>query len=329
MWVLPLVCISIYPLFVASQSAPATYTIYGVVQLPNGSPAPRISVRISSQASLSIEVFTNDIGRYEIPALPRGRYYVTAANPSSPEQFSDPVEVDATRGLNNRILVNISLRSGANIESRRGQNSITVALAEASQQVPKAAHKAFLRAQTYQSKKQFPKALASFDFAIKIFPSYFQAIAGRGHLNIAMGQTVEAAQDFAHALDLDDRYEPALRGSGLCKFQAGRFAESIGDFERAASEAPGNFVNHLFIGMAYYALDRRDAARSALQKALSVDPMGAVRAHVHLANLWIKESRSPEAIAEIRAYLAKMPNAPDAEQWRAVAIQLQRRSPKN
>jgi len=329
MWLFLLVCIGVSPLFVASQTVPTTYTIYGAVRLPDGSPASRITVRISSQASISLQVLTNDIGRYEIPALPRGRYYLTAVNPSAPEQFSDPVEVDATRGLNTRILVNISLRSGASIESGKGQSSITIAVAEAGQQVPKAAHKAFLRAQTYQSKKQLQKALASFDLAIRLFPDYFQAISGRGHLRIAMGQTIEAVQDFAHALELNDRYEPALRGSGICKFQAGRFAESIIDFERAASEAPGNFTNHLFIGIAYYALDRRDAARAALQKALSVDPIGAVRAHVHLANLWIKESRSPEAIGEIQAYLTAMPNAPDAEKWRAIAIQLQQRSPKN
>ena len=56
-----------------------------------------------------------------------------------------------------------------------------------------------------------------------------------------------------------------------------------------------------------------------------LDPVGAARAHVHLASLWIKQDRPREAVAELEAYLAAAPQAPDAEKWRALAGQLRRK----
>jgi tetratricopeptide (TPR) repeat protein len=107
----------------------------------------------------------------------------------------------------------------------------------------------------------------------------------RGHLLIAMRKMSEAMKDFEHALELNARHGPALRGSGLCKFQQGKYAEAIQDLERAAAAEPGNATNYYFMGVAGVALDQSEQARAALQKAISIDPVGSVRAHVHLASL--------------------------------------------
>jgi tetratricopeptide (TPR) repeat protein len=247
-------------------------------------------------------------------------------NPSDPEQSSDSVEIDASRGAPSRIAVNFFMRSGVRKAFNRSPQAVSISVAEATQQVPRQAKKALETANKYRSKNQHEQALASFDRAIEFFPDYFQALAGRGHLRLAMGQVSAAAQDFARALELNARCEPALRGSGLCKFQQGSFEDAAEDFERAAAEAPGNPMNHLLLGIANSALGRHAAAHASLGKALSLDPVGAVRAHVHLANLWIKQDRPREAIAELEAYLAAAPNAPDAEKWRILAGQLRRKA---
>lgn len=324
----PLLLLSLLSHFVLVQTSPTGYAIYGTVQLPDGSPASGIIVKISSQAGCNLQGITNNMGRYEIPGLPRGRYYLTAMNPSDPNQFSDSVEIDATRGTISRILVNFFLRSDARVESRQGKQAVSITVAEASQYIPRSAQMAFKEAQRYGSKKQYEKALVSCSRSIEIFPAYFQAIAARGHLRIVMDQVSEAAQDFAHALELSGSYEPALRGLGICKFQERRFEDAAGYFGRAASEAPGNATNHLFLGISYSALDQSPAARASLERALVIDPVGAARAHVHLANLWIKEDRLREAIAELQAYLAAVPNAPDAEKCKAAVNQLRQRVQK-
>lgn len=76
------------------------------------------------------------------------------------------------------------------------------------------------------------------------------------------------------------------------------------------------------MGIADVALDRDEQACAALQKALSIDPAGSVRAHVHLASLLIKENRPQEAAREIEVYLKAVPNPFDAEKLRALLFRL-------
>jgi tetratricopeptide (TPR) repeat protein len=310
------------------MQAPAVYTIYGTVCLPDGSPASGIIVSISSQAGCNLQVTTDNLGRYEIPGLPRGRYYLTATNPSEPGQSSDSVEVDAPHGAAGRILVKFILRSDARFKSMRGTQTVSVTVTEASQRVPGPAEKAYKEGQRYSAKKRYSEALASYSNSIGIFPAYFQALGARGHLRIVMGQASEAEKDFTQALELNGSYEPALRGLGICRFQEGRFEEAAELFVRAASESPGNALNHLFLGISYSELGRSAAARVSLEKALAVDPVGAVRAHVHLAGLWIRDDRPQEAIAELEAYLSAAPGTPDAETLHATLNQLRQRVPK-
>jgi lipopolysaccharide biosynthesis regulator YciM len=75
--------------------------------------------------------------------------------------------------------------------------------------------------------------------------------------------------------------------------------------------------------MANLALDRRAPARYALQKALAIARKGAARAHVHLANLAIKENRPQDAIRELQAYLDAQPHTEDAEKLRAIIARLE------
>ncbi len=300
----------------------ANHVIYGIVRLPNGEPASRVTVRVTSQSGLDWQVFSDDMGRYEIRDLPRGRYHVNAVNPADPNQFTEAVEADTGRSFSGRLLVHIYLRYRATAEPVREKGGAMVSVAEATQHIPRGALKAFEQAIKFRSNKKLEQALGSLGKAIELYPAYFQALAERGHLKIAMGQMKEAAEDFARALELDPRYGPALRGSGICKFQQEKFAEAIEDLESAIAVEPNVSKSFLFLGVSYLALDRRELARAALQKALNLDPEGSSRARVHLANLYLKENRLQEAADELHAYLTAVPASPDAEKLRAIEAQL-------
>lgn len=307
-------------LLLAAQAA--IFTIYGHVRLPDGSPASRVTVTIASQEGLNRQVFSDDMGRYEIRDLPRGRYFLRASNPAAPDQFTDPVEADTARSYGGRILVHIFLRKRPTPESSEEHRQAVISVAEAAQRIPKDAQKAFDRGLKYRSENKPERALESFSRAVDLYPGYFQAFAERGHLRIGLGQTPQAATDFAEALKLDARHEPALRGSGMCKFQQGKFAEAAAELEAAVAIDPSRAKSHLFLGLSDLALDRHDAARAALEQALSLDPTGSVRARVYLANLYLKENQLEKAAAELRAYLAAVPDAPDAAKLRALEEQL-------
>jgi tetratricopeptide (TPR) repeat protein len=312
-----------------SLSPQATiFTIYGQVRLPNGTAASRVAVKLTGQSGLERQTFSDDMGRYEFADLPRGRYHVIALNPAASDQFTDPVEADTARASSSRILAHIFLRVRHVGSVPKESRSPVVSVTEATQRVPKPAQKAFDHAIKLRTERKPAEALEDLDKAIDLYAGYFQALAERGHIRIALGRCDLAAPDFAGALALNQGYEPALRGSGICKLEQGKHAEAIADLEAAASLNPTVSSTYLFLGVANIAFDRREAARAALQKALALDSVGAARAHVHLANLYLKEERLKDAAAELDAYLAAVPNAPDAERLRAVRSQIDSRLAK-
>ena len=311
-----------------AQSPVTRYVISGTVRLPDGSPAPRITIKATGQTGFDRQVFTDDMGRFELSEIPRGRYFLTATNPADPDQYTDPVEVDTSRSFSGRLVANIFLRNKVDNTTKKENKAATISVAEATQHVPKAAQKVFEQGLRFRSNQQVQKALESFDRAVELYPQYFQAIAERGHLRIGLGQIPDASADFAKALSLNDRYEPALRGSGMCKFQQARFAEAVSDLERATALDTNNATTYLFLGVANASLDRREPARRALEKALALDAAGAARARVHLANLYLKEDKLKDAAAQLDAYLEAVPNAPDVEKIRAVRGQIESRLAK-
>ncbi|NWG12862.1 MAG: carboxypeptidase regulatory-like domain-containing protein, partial [Acidobacteria bacterium] len=88
-----------------AQETRVLFTIFGQVLQPDGRPAAGALVAISGQAGFSARALANDMGRFEIPDLARGRYRLTASNPSAPEQYSDPVDVDVGRASSFRVIM--------------------------------------------------------------------------------------------------------------------------------------------------------------------------------------------------------------------------------
>jgi tetratricopeptide (TPR) repeat protein len=310
------------------QTTGGAYTISGRVSLPDGSNASRVVIEVSGPLGFSRRGMTDDTGQYAINDVPRGRYSLAASNPAAPEQYSDRAEVELSRYTGQRVVLNIYLRSDAKVTSGKESTSTGVSVAEASQHVPKGAQKEYEKGIKLGEKQQFDKALISFNRAIELFPEYFQALTQRGHLRVSMRQIEEAGKDFDQALELNPQYGPALRGTGICKIREGRFAEALKDLDQAVTKEPRDASAYLFLGFANASLDRREEARAALLKALSLDAVGSARAHVHLANLDLKENRNNEAAAELEAYLTQVPNAPDADKLRVLLTKIKSQQPK-
>ena len=308
---------------VDSSALQAGFSFYGTVSLPDGNPAIRVVVRISGSSGLNREVRTDNQGRYEFQGIPGGRYRLTVTNPADPSQFTDAVEADTSRTAGNRLLVHLYLRTP---QAKKETRSGVVSLAEASQQIPKDARKAFEEGVRLKVDNQIDKALKIFTRAIELYPSYFQALAERGQLHIAKNQNAEAIADFDRAVKLNEGWGPALRGLGYCYLEQQKFEDAAQFLERAVAAEPGVANTHLFFGIASLALDRRDAAKNALQEALKLDSKGAVTAHIYLADLYARQERYTDAADELRIYLAASPGAPNAAKLKAKEAELRART---
>lgn len=296
-----------------------TFIITGYVALPDGSPARRVLVKISSRAGMTRQMLTSDQGRFDFKEMPPGSYRLVSSSTIDPSLVSDVVETDTTRTATDLLNVNLFLRrSDSEIEARQ---PATISVAEAAQKIPKDARRAFNQAVRLRDERKFDEALSQFNRALSLYPEYFQALTERGDLYIARSQLAEAAADFESALKLNSEYGHALRGIGYCKLEKKEYTDAARYLEQSIKDEPNNFNAYLLLGIADLKLDQRDAARKALQQALKLNPAGAVRAHIHLANLNAREGSYKAAADELRTYLDQNPFEPDADRLRAIEAQ--------
>lgn len=304
----------------AEQGGGGGITVFGKVSLPDGEPAARVWVKLEMASGLRREMLTDDYGRYEMRGLTAGRYNVIATNPDVPEQFSEPATSDNTRAFSNRVQIDVYLRLPLK-HAVENTKPGTINVAQAAQNIPANARKAFEQGLKLQKENQPGKALAQFDQAIREYPAYFQALTERGNLHLMRNQLTEAAADFERALQLNAKYAPALRGLGYCQLQQKQFAAAIANLENAYTLAPNDAMTLMLLGYANLSLNRYEPARQCLQEALRLDAKSAARAHVYLGEIYAHEQKFTEAADAVRAYLKLKPDAADAAQLKALEAQ--------
>lgn len=300
------------------------FVVFGRVSLPDGKPAPRVKVYLETRG-ISRDTLSDDQGNYEIRGLTTGRYRMTAVNPVDSTMYTDPVELDSTRGYANRLQINIYFRYP--LHSPKGEvNTGTLNAVEAAQNVPKPARQAYDDGLKSQKGNHPEKAMENFDRAIELYPQYFQALTERANLYMQLGRLAEALKDFERALQFNERYSPALRGAGYCNIQAGNAAEAIDQLQKSLLVEPKIALTHMLIGYANLSLNNYEKAKQSLQQALKLGGETVPRARVYLAEVLAHEEKFKEAADEIRAYLALKPDAPDAANLRQIEAEWRARA---
>ncbi|HEY0379791.1 MAG TPA: tetratricopeptide repeat protein [Pyrinomonadaceae bacterium] len=295
-------------------------TVNGRVSLKDDRPATRARVRLSSQSGITRETVTSDSGRYEFTEVPPGSYQLTATSLTDSALVSDSIELDTSQVITGFATVNLSF-TGAEAKADGRSRPGVITAAEAEQKVPKEAHKAFKHGLELKNNSSPAKALESFSQAIELYPEYFQALSERGDLYVSTRELAKAAADFERALKINPLYEPALRGAGYCKLEGKEFAQAAQYLEQAVTADPGNASSLLLLGIANLELDHREQAAQALRQALKIDALRAVRAHIHLANLYAREHQYRKAADELRAYIDEMPSDPGVNELKKVEAQ--------
>lgn len=279
-----------------------------------------MKVFLEGSNGIQRDILTDDDGNYEFRQLTRGRYRIYAINPGVPEQYCDPIEADTNRSYANRLQVDINLKvplHKADANAKAG----TVSVAEARQDIPRSARKAYDEGIKLQKANRTDEALAQFNDAIDLYPGYFQAVTERANLIMQRGSLADAEAGFLRALELNHEYAPALRGIGYCQIQQKKYAAAVSYLEKAFVLDPNEPLGLLLLGYANMSMGRYEEARQCLQQALRLGPQVATRAHVHLAEVHAKQQNFQEAADAIRTYLRLKPDASDAKQLKELETQ--------
>ena len=86
--------------------------------------------------------------------------------------------------------------------------------------------------------EDFKGAIADFDRAIEIDPSYAQAFISRGNAKDDAGKPQEAIADYNKAIELIPTYADAYNNRGITKYRLGDKQAAISDYDKAIEYNP-------------------------------------------------------------------------------------------
>ena len=113
----------------------------------------------------------------------------------------------------------------------------------------------------------FRDAIAAFNQAIKIYPTYENA---HNNLGLALGsqdQFLEAAVAFNRALKINPKNFETYNNLGIALGHQGKFAEAVAAFNRAIQINPSDPTSHQNLAVAFWSQGKLPEAVTLMQKA--------------------------------------------------------------
>ncbi len=123
---------------------------------------------------------------------------------------------------------------------------------------------------TDPSHRDYGKAIAEFDRAIRLEPGYAEAYRGRGYAYFNAGKNARAIEDYSQAIRLD--LKTSLHGPspyllrGFSWVYERKYEKAIEDYSRAIDLEPKNAVAWYNRGLAYKRLGKNTRAEADMVK---------------------------------------------------------------
>ncbi|KAG7401626.1 Cell division cycle protein 27 [Phytophthora boehmeriae] len=150
----------------------------------------------------------------------------------------------------------------------------------------------------FSLQKEHDTALAFFQRAIQLDPSFTYAYTLSGHEYVANEDFEKAVNCYRHAIRTDPRHYNAWYGLGTIYYRQEKFEFAEYHFKRALEINPRSSLLHCFLGMVLHATHKFDEALDTLAVAAELQPLNP-QARFQRANVLITQQRFEEALAEL------------------------------
>ncbi|MDR1990778.1 MAG: tetratricopeptide repeat protein, partial [Acidobacteriaceae bacterium] len=150
-----------------------------------------------------------------------------------------------------------------------------------------------------QSEGQLDAAIAHYQRAIAINPSYAPAFSNMGAAFMAKGNFAEATHAYEQALAIDPQFVDARFNLGNAWMRQGRPDRAVEQFEKAAAITPSAEDVQLNLGLALVDANRVSDAIAALQRAVALAPRAAEPRYA-LGRVLLEHDRAHDAIEHLQ-----------------------------
>jgi len=252
-------------------------------------------------------------GRFRFQKLTPGLYKVLGEVPGFGELLRT-VEVSPALAKKNRVEVELRLAESA-AAARRGAMTSVRELA-----IPERARNEMDSAYEDMRAPRGERAAAAIQHlerAIEIEPRFVEAINLLGTIHYQRSEYKQAEECFRRALTIEaTAYEPLVNLGGVL-INLGQFQEALQLNRQAVAARPDDALARAQLGLALFSLGNYPEAIASLTRAKQIDPNHFTFPQLVLADIYARQGRLTEAVAELEDFLKRHPDVPLAASVRS------------
>lgn len=293
-------------------------SIIGTVILPSGQRlGRRVRVRLFTATRGDITSMTDDNGKFSFRGLPRGDYTVVIDTEKEFEPTTQPVNIIQFTGAPGQTYnVNIRLSLKGTTDSKAGVIDVELA------GVPQPAVDFYKKAVEFAKTGDHKAAIEQLLLAIDEYSKFMQAYSDLGVAYVQLKEYEKADEAFQAALKITPEAFKPLLGRGIVLTCLNKFKEAEQILQSALKLNKQSPVGHYYLAIAVSNQNRFDEGEKEFLTSLKLGGDSMREAHRYLAVIYSAKNDKKRELEELQAYLKLVPNAPDAEQLKALVKRL-------
>lgn len=154
----------------------------------------------------------------------------------------------------------------------------------------------------FYQRREFLKAVQSYQKVIQLNPTYIEAYNNLGIIYQEIGNFDKALEAYQKAIEINPRYEKTLNNLGIFFFLKNRYEESIEAFQKALAINSNNIESHINLGVLFKKQGQFDKAIENYQRAISLSPLNG-ETHYNIALLYEQLEKVDLAITHYQTFI--------------------------
>jgi Flp pilus assembly protein TadD len=315
-----LLCASLY-----AQQTTDAITIVGQVRVTRlGSPPMRVLVKLERSGAQVGETYTDGEGKFSFDDVPPNLYRVVVRQEGyRAVDVGVPINSSAQHSVYLQIELVPEEKTGPGSEPTiKGGNSSLVDESALIDKFPKDAKKQYEKGTKAQREGKQQEAIEHYQQALSVAPGMYFARNNLASLYLEDKRFGEAEIEFKKVIAENQADANAYFNLANVYLLTDRLNEAIGSIQEGLKRQPQSAFGEFLMGSMLIKKGNAREAEERFRVALTDDP-GLANARLALVNLYMKQNRSAEAVAELSLFLKQSPDSPFAPHARELLKKLQ------
>jgi tetratricopeptide (TPR) repeat protein len=305
------------------QGNVSTASIIGITRVLRGSFPEPVLVSLRLHGGTIDSAYTDGEGRFSFNFLYANSYHVVI---DDDHYMPVDVEVEVRPEVLSVNMLQLTLVP-RELNSTASRGTYVVSSSDLVNKYPKKAVKDFERAVKLESQGKIDDATDHYRRALAAAPDFAMAHNNLGALYTAKSEFVPAQKELEESIRLSPGDAKPYFNMGNLMLLAGKVDEVDHYLQEGFRRQPDSAFGFFVKGTALERTGKLPEAETALQRALELEPK-MTRPHLELVNLYLREHRSAQAMAELRSFLQIAPKDPLAPKAREVLHKLEQAASK-